>query len=472
MRVISVAAMIGALRGTHIARSWVVAISAVFVASALGYGVLRSEIGHAQTSGPSFTKSVEVDRGTYFRLKVKLTYKGEPQDFDIVVGCNVKQINYKDGSRTLEVGLIPSVFGRRMSDGKGLVVRPPRACRGETTANGLVDSDLLPVIVVYDDAETLAFGAAYLSEDAYESPLSVLTFGGAIIESASAADFEEFRRAQPNLVKPASYHTLGSLLFRELNLAPAAVPMGKGCYGYARFRLIGDELEHVRAIWPADRPQYWRPTRPEDLRALNSTVRTRPMQTDHDGAPLHPRSRLMIGLDNEAANRGMPTRRGAGRIRFAPAAPLTPHRSAERIRSQREEGPLPPSYYPDIGPWIALPWPSDPPGRAEVLLREGPRVGTSIDFRGGKTRGFAYCRPNPANFPTGRTDADYPDPSKRPSYRYLRMPAADQVDEVEVLQVPPQPYRDGYDGPYLIVERDEFIFLRFVIGLGSTRGDV
>ena len=29
------------------------------------------------------------DHGNYFRLKVKVAYKGEPQDFDIVVGCNV-----------------------------------------------------------------------------------------------------------------------------------------------------------------------------------------------------------------------------------------------------------------------------------------------------------------------------------------------------------------------------------------------
>src|SRR3712207_6491895 len=78
----------------------------------------------------SFTKSVEQDRGVYFRLKVDLTYKGEPQPFDIVVGCNVLQINYKDNSRTREVGLIPALFGRRMRDGAGLVIKPPDACNG------------------------------------------------------------------------------------------------------------------------------------------------------------------------------------------------------------------------------------------------------------------------------------------------------------------------------------------------------
>ena len=70
----------------------------------------------------------DVDHGTYFRLKVDVTYNGEPQHFDIVVGCNVLDIGYKDGSSTHEVGLVPTVYGRRMGDGKGLVVRPPDAC--------------------------------------------------------------------------------------------------------------------------------------------------------------------------------------------------------------------------------------------------------------------------------------------------------------------------------------------------------
>lgn len=156
----------------------------------------------------SFAKSIEEDHGTYYRLKVKLAYKAEPQDFDIVVGCNVRVISYKGGSgNTYEAGLVPTVFGRRTSDGKGLVVRPPNACQGETTANGQVQPDLLPIVVVYDDANTLDFGTAYLSQDAFESPLSVLKFGGATIEKATRAEFEDFRRSQPNLVTRESYHS-------------------------------------------------------------------------------------------------------------------------------------------------------------------------------------------------------------------------------------------------------------------------
>jgi len=177
--------------------SLIAALAAVAVAGT-AFIALGSDIGQALLGHWSFVRSIENDRGTYYRLKVKLTYKGEPQDFDVVIGCNVHQINYKDGGRTYEVGLVPTVFGRRMSDGKALVVRPPAACKGQTTANRGVAPDLLPLVVVYDDAKTLSFGTAYLSEDAYDSPLSVLKFGGAKIEKATRDDFDEFRHTQTN----------------------------------------------------------------------------------------------------------------------------------------------------------------------------------------------------------------------------------------------------------------------------------
>ncbi|MEP6565430.1 MAG: hypothetical protein ABJB10_09845, partial [Mesorhizobium sp.] len=77
--------------------------------------------GQILTGHWSYAEEAYVDRGTYFRLKVDVTYRGGPQHFDIVVGCNVVGIEYKDGSSTREVGLVPTVYGRRMSDGKGLV---------------------------------------------------------------------------------------------------------------------------------------------------------------------------------------------------------------------------------------------------------------------------------------------------------------------------------------------------------------
>ncbi len=157
----------------------------------------------------SFIQWAETDRGTYFRVKVDVDYKGEPQPFDIVVGCNVRRIRYKDGSGTYEAGLIPTVYGRRMSDGQALVVRPPDACNGQTTANGKVPPNFIPLMIVYDDADTLDFGVAYLSDDAYASPLSDLTFHEASIETATREEFDDFREnGPPNVVTPNSYFSI------------------------------------------------------------------------------------------------------------------------------------------------------------------------------------------------------------------------------------------------------------------------
>lgn len=390
-------------------------------------------------------KSVQHDTGVYYRLKVQLAYKEEPQNFDIVVGCNVLKTNYMDGGRTREVGLIPSVFGRRMSDGKGLVVRPPRACRGETTENGEVPANLLPLIIVYDDADTLAFGTAYLSDDAYDSRLSVLKFGGATIERADRAAFDRFRNEQPNLVKRSSYHTpSGAAGLKQLGLPAARIPMGTGCYGYARFRLAGVEKERASELWPADRPQYWVPAKPQDKDAIYSVRYGQLMQTDHQDAAPRPSYNVLPELEFDVVDRGMPRRN-----------PSESGLGSETVA---------PSYYPDIAGWIALPWPADAAMRGEALLRDGPRVGASIDFRGGVTRGFGYCRPIPQEFPTG---VNYPDPSKVPYISYAHLLASNFVDGIEVAN-----RATDWIGPSVIVERNEFVFRQFTISLPSTRGDV
>jgi len=404
-----------------------------------------SPLHQALVGNWDFVKSAQRDTGTYYRLKVKLKYKGEPQDFDIVVGCDVRQTNYMDGGRTVEVGLTPSVFGRRMSDGKGLVVRPPRACRGETTANGEMPPDLLPLVIVYDDAETLAFGTAYLTDDAYESSLSVLQFGGATIERADRAAFERFRSEQPNLVKRSSFLTpQGLAALKPYGLPAVRIPMGIGCFGYARFRIVGTAKERVRLLWPIERPRYWRPLADEEPEVIDPRTKGPTVLTDQDGAVPVPAKLVLLQLDASVVDRGMPRRH-----------PM-PWGDAAR--------PVAPSYYPDIGGWIALPWPVDAAARGEALLRDGPHVEASIDFRNGATRGFGYCRSSPTSFPT---EVAYSDPFKAPSAAYFRRPALNLVDEIEVVNP-----SSGGARPPIIAERDEFVFRQFYIWLPTIRGDV
>lgn len=383
----------------------------------------------------TYTKSVDVDRSVYYRLKVSLTYKGQPQLFNIVVGCNVKRIHYKDGSSTREDGMVPDVFGRRMSDGRGLVINVPEACGGEVTATGQVPPDLLPVVVVYEDADTLAFGTAYLSEDAYESPLSLLRFGGATIETATREEFEAFRRDQPNLITPGAYYSAGGRPPDGIN--GVAVPFARGCHGYARFRLVGDARSAAQALWPADRPRYWEPK----WEARDKVFpKSGPLRTDHDGAEVTTWGKLVSGLDNEVAKKGMPTRSGTGRI--------------ARGRSVM----YPPSYYPDAGPWGGPPWPKDVVAAVRTLVRDGPRIKMSIDVREGMTRGFAYCW----NW-LSRIDQFSSSPPDFGIYNSLTpLNLVDGINEFD------RPVRS--DRPVTFVELDEFLYKRFAIGLGSTRG--
>ncbi|MCP3390080.1 hypothetical protein NLM27_14975 [Bradyrhizobium sp. CCGB12] len=419
-----------------------VVVVAAFLAAIVA--AQRSPVFQALRGNWDFVKSVQRETGTYYRLKVKLTYKGEPQDFDIVVTCGGRQINYADGGRTSELGVTPSVFGRRMSDGKALIVHPPVACRGETTANGGVAPDLLPAVVVFEDAETLAFGTAYMSDDAYDSPLSVLRFGGATIDRADRAAFEKFRREQPNLVKRSSYWTrAGASALRDRDLAAARIPMGVVCFSYARYRLFGQGKDRAHELWPAERPRFWLPATQQDSEAIHPFTYAKPVLTDHDEATPYPANQVM--QHEFVSMLGMP-RRGLDR----------PKKHTRFIA---------PSYYPDIGGWIALPWPPDAATRAETLLQNGPHVGASIDFRNGATRGFGYCRPTVSEFPTG---FEYSDPYTNPSVPYVRLPQVNFIDGVEVSG------RSNWGpiGPSLVVERDEFVYRPFIFGLASLWGDV
>jgi hypothetical protein len=405
----------------------------------VGFLALRSEMGQTLLGGWSYTKSVEQDQSTYYRLKVKLTYKGELQDFDIVVGCNVRRITYKDNSSTYEAGLIPTVFGRRMSDGKGLVVRPPNACQGETTANGRARPDLMPIVIVYNDAQTLDFGTAYLSDDAYESALSVLTFGGATIEKATRQEFDEFRRTQPNLVSRESYWSRApDDVLKRMNIARAPKPWAYVCEGYKRFRMPDTARTRVREDLPKDHPDYWVPKSTDAAKELADALLAFDsrhfIQTDREGEAPHPTSAFKWPTDDAA---------DFGAMRRAP----TP------------DGALAASYYPASDDYRVDQWPPDRNDWPGYVAAQDKLADMAITFRNTVARGFAYCfvRIFPGN------DLRSAIESKR---------VAARVDDQDVqytgggLAAPPS------ETPILIFERDEYAFLFFRLYIGSTRGDV
>ena len=350
---------------------WLSAITAVVIVVG-GFLAARSETVQALLGRWSFVKSVTNDNSTYYRLKVKLAYKGEPQDFDIVVGCNVHQIIYKDNSRTYEAGLIPTVFGRRMSDGKALVVRPPKACRGETTANGRVQPDLLPLIIVYDNADALEFGIAYLSEDAYTSPLSVLKFGGATIEEATRSDFDHFRKTQANAVRRELYHSAldSDQLLRQLQLKRGPRTWAHVCEGYERYLLGDGGRSLLREHWPEGQPKYWQASYAvEDALGKMVFDRRTPIHSDSADRAAH----VAWSFSDGAADLGLPTRTGGGLVSTSRG-----YRFAE-------------AYYPAASDYRADRWPAANEQRRDYLARLDHVADMRIQFQGGSTRGFAYC---------------------------------------------------------------------------------
>jgi hypothetical protein len=388
---------------------------------------------------PSFVKSVEDDHSRYYRLKVQLTYKGTPQDFDIVVGCNVREIFYKDNSTTYEAGLVPSVFGRRMSDGKALVVRPPNACDGKTTANGQVPPDLLPIVVVYDDADTLDFGVAYLSDDAYEGPLSVLKFGGATIEAATRAEFEAFRSAQPNLVTRESYFRALAAddVLQRMNLRRLAKPWAHICEGYKRFRIGDGARPLVRQDWPQNHPEYWvTDERRFDPPLFNALMPDRygPLRTDRKDDIARPKAAYDYP-DDYAAD--------SGALRRGNALSDPDRRYAA-------------SYYPAASDYRIDRWPTDPKDWPSYAASRHELADVDIDFRGGSTRGFAYCYDG--------VESEL-DPESKNSIIGRRVTGHVDGQSIVSKRTP-----DG--GPVLILERDEYFFIHFQFYLESTRGDV
>jgi hypothetical protein len=317
-------------------------------------------------------------------------------------------------------------------------VRPPNACDGQTTANGRVQPDLLPVVVVYDNADTLDFGVAYLSEDAYENPLSVLKFSGATIEAATRAQFDEFRRTQPNLVKRESYHSNieSEPELKRLGWTRLSRPFGNSCQGYMRFRIPAELRPVVRQHWPKGRPAYWRPDTHEAQRDITSRIQQ--IQSDRPNEAARAWGAFMELVPERTADRGLSTRTGGG---FSEA-------SRGRL--------FPPSIYPAADDYQSYRWPIDRAQWPSFIATKEIFVESEIDFRGGRTRGFAYCgaavRPTAAEERLATLGPIHQKP------KVLRVDGHDVVSK--------RPADRGW-----IFERDEYLLSPFDISLESTRGD-
>lgn len=232
------------------------------------------------------------DDAVYYRVKVGLSHKGEPIDFDVVVGCGarVSSDGYSGGSVDI-LGWYPFVYAKAIPGGHAVLLRTSvdgisdlrsgGPCRGATSTDGRGDyrqphapgvaADWLPILVWYDRADNLSHGFAYVTQDAYEVPDAQMEFHGATIEHATRADFLLFLATAPeNLVPryladdlcctiPGRYKTASDVppeVVRDPRLAWRLVDRPY-CSGVERIRLSEAQRTKVRALWPADHPRYW-----------------------------------------------------------------------------------------------------------------------------------------------------------------------------------------------------------------------
>lgn len=233
-----------------------------------GFAAAKADVGRLRTDP------------IYFRLIVDLEFKKTPVSIDVVVACEQhRTMSRAYGGTDETLGMSAYVYAVRLPGDHAIKVRTigapgaPNPCAGDTSANGRVPKDWLPLVVWYDRADDLSHGLGYADQDAYANPIAKISFRGARVETATARDFERFMQSgQKNLVpsylsgifwgKDHPVLTEGKAVPVEYLARPerawifASHPV---CRGVRRVRLSKAQRERIRAIWPKERPDRWQP---------------------------------------------------------------------------------------------------------------------------------------------------------------------------------------------------------------------
>jgi hypothetical protein len=411
----------------------------------------------------SFTKDVRQYDGRFFRMVVKLDYLGEPQTFDFVVGCQVKATHYTDGSRSRDVGFIPAVYGRRMKDNKAVVIRPPDVCNGETTENGQVPPAFMPLIVVYDNADTLDMGLAYLSDDAYDSPVSDLKFHSTEIISSSRAEFDaDGESGVPNIISREKFVTNQGVDVVK-RMGPIAKPprFADTCFYALRYRLPDRVRANARKYWPDEKPRFWYPLDYEQQQAIIGGVhnfdqnRNNPeyfVQSERDGQQFF----ITQMRKFEEPDVGAPRATGAYRIH-----------PTKFSSTGSEEGPLL-GHYPVTSSVAERYWPKNPKDWPSYVSGLKDPAFKAIEVGGNRKRGFGACWTLP-NVPYRVSP---PDPVDEATWnKFVRIAGHTTVDNERVAAAPGE-LANLSSLKRFVFENDEFVLELMSFDFGVMGGDV
>ena len=133
--------------------------------------------------------------------------------------------------------------------------------------------DFLPITVVYDDPETLAFGIMYASDEAYANPSSVLMLPKVNVARMTRAEYDDIRRTGVrNVVR--NPRNDGQFGIKESVVQPGKKPpIGTTCEGWSRLELPSEARAILREHWPSDKPRYWRPEKRDASLALEKALK-------------------------------------------------------------------------------------------------------------------------------------------------------------------------------------------------------
>jgi hypothetical protein len=250
--------------------------------------------------------------------------------------------------------------------------------------------------VIFTDADTLAFGQAYISDDAYESPSSELKFEGATITASTGEAWEEFRKnGPPNVVSKVMWwqegkgQPPGPAFEKRTGNYPR---LGLECYFARRLEIQDMDKARIRAVPSYRADAYWTPSSDMEFRLAQGW-----MEEGDDPlglykawykipAPLYRFSPGAVPFEfghyPNIGTGGVTRRDGLG--------PVLLGKDQLRRSKTVKERPVP-VFFPATSPFASGDWPRDKKEwRAKFdSLKDAP--GWNFKTEGERSRGFAYC---------------------------------------------------------------------------------
>jgi hypothetical protein len=327
----------------------------------------------------------------FFRLKASYTYKSAagpiPWSFDVVAGCGVEITKYVAAGVSSISSRSPTIYALPTGDGHALGIEVPKACSGQTTANKRVPQDFFPAVVYYEKADDLAFGLLYHSEDAYDGPLSKLTFHGATISAATKDEFKAWLATdgKKNLISDwSSADSRGpenpypKELTEELIANPGAywkADMPKFCYGVTRLKMPENLKAYIRQVWDSKGPRYWAMGREKTQGLLNYLLAGNGFLPGFGETLFNGREIGVYGLVNGSSGlwwgTGLVNRSGGGSF------------GAVKQTNPPFVNALPADYFP-LTMSEGLPWLKDIDPNVQAFTR-------NVEIGDERKKGFSYC---------------------------------------------------------------------------------